>query len=281
MKNTFERLSERLSQFVKPFALKIYYTPIDLTGFFNDKSGRVLPPKRMMSLVGDGDFEKIGKDLLQTLIEIAGLKPNERILDVGCGIGRVAIPLMDYMKGNGCYEGFDIVPHEIKWCQKNISSRYSNFHFQLAELYNGVYNPAGKYKASNYKFPYKDESFDFVFLTSVFTHMLTKDMENYLSEIVRVLRKGGRCFITYFLLNPETIRLMEQKQSIFDFKLESDGCFYVDDKNNPEHAVAYEESFIRKLYRTNSLVIKEPIYYGNWRNGKKLQPFQDFIFAKK
>ena len=53
--------------------------------------------------------------------------------------------------------------------------------------------------------------------------MLTEDMENYLSEIVRVLRKGGRCFITYFLLNPETIKLMKQNQSIFDFKLERDG----------------------------------------------------------
>jgi ubiquinone/menaquinone biosynthesis C-methylase UbiE len=272
---------ERLPQFIKPFALKIYYTPIDLRSFLKDESERVIPPKRMTSLVGDGDFEKIGKHLLHALIEIAGLKPNERVLDVGCGIGRVAIPLMDYMKGNGCYEGFDIVPHEIKWCQKNISSRYSNFHFQLADIYNGVYNAAGKYKASNYKFPYKDESFDFVFLTSVFTHMLTEDMENYLSEIVRVLRKGGRCFITYFLLNPETIRLMEQKQSIFDFKLESDGCCYADDKNIPEHAVAYEESFIRKLYTKNSLILIEPIYYGNWRNGKKSQPFQDFIIAKK
>ncbi|MBD0361051.1 MAG: class I SAM-dependent methyltransferase, partial [Nitrososphaeraceae archaeon] len=172
---------EYLPQFIKPFALKIYYAPIDPAGFLKDKSRRVIPPKRMTSLVGDGDFEEIGRDLLHSLIEIAGLKPNERVLDVGCGIGRVAIPLTYYMKGNGCYEGFDIVPHEIKWCKKNITSRYSNFHFQLADIYNGVYNPAGKYKASNYKFPYKDESFDFVFLTSVFTHMLTEDMENYLS----------------------------------------------------------------------------------------------------
>jgi len=280
-KKTFERLFDWLPRLIKPFALRIYYTPIDLTGFLKGESERVLPPKRMRILVGDGDFEEIGKDLLQALIEIGGLKPNERVLDVGCGIGRVAIPLMDYMKGNGCYEGFDIVPHVIKWCQKNISSRCSNFHFQIADIYNGVYNPAGEYKASNYKFPYKDESFDFVFLTSVFTHMLTEDMQAYLLEIVRVLRKGGRCFITYFLLNPETIRFMEQKQSTFDFKRERDGCCYVDNENNPEHAVAYEEDFIRKLFKKNSLILIEPIYYGEWRNGKKSQPFQDFIIVNK
>ena len=272
---------EHLPRFIRSFALNIYYTTISFPSLLKDDYKKVLPPKRMTSLVGDGDFKEIGKGLLHTLIETAGLKPNERVLDVGCGIGRVAIPLMDYMKGYGCYEGFDIVPHEIKWCQKNISSRYSNFHFQLADIYNGVYNPSGKYKASNFKFPYKDESFDLVFLTSVFTHMLTEDMENYLSEIVRVLRKGGRCFITYFLLNAETIRLMEQKQSIFDFKLERDGCCYAHDLDIPEHAIAYEEGFIRELYIKNSLILIEPIYYGSWRNGKKSQPFQDFIIAKK
>ena len=52
---------ECLPQFIKPFALKIYYTPIDLTGFLKDKSGRVLQPKRMTSLVGDGDLKKSGK----------------------------------------------------------------------------------------------------------------------------------------------------------------------------------------------------------------------------
>jgi SAM-dependent methyltransferase len=109
----WKKAFEHLPQFIRSFALKIYYTPIDLTCFLKDEYKRVLPSKRM-SLVGDGDFEEIGKDLLPSLIETAGLKPNERVLDVGCGIGRVAIPLMDYMKGYGCYEGFDIVPHEIK-----------------------------------------------------------------------------------------------------------------------------------------------------------------------
>ena len=68
-----------------------------------------LPPKRMINLACDGDFEKIGKGLLQDFIELCGLKPNERVLDVGCGIGRVTIPLIDYyMKDNGYYEGFGI-----------------------------------------------------------------------------------------------------------------------------------------------------------------------------
>lgn len=262
------KIGKYLPRSVRAFARKIYFTspmvPVGLS---------------KAALVGAGDFEDIGKGILQKLIEIGGLKPNERVLDVGCGVGRVAIPLTNYLKDNGSYEGFDVVAKDIKWCQKKISPRFPNFHFQLAEVYNKAYSPYARYKASDYKFPYEDESFDFVFLTSVFTHMLTKDMENYLSEIARVLRKGGRCFITYFLLNPETRRLIEQKQSRYDFSSENDGC-YIHNKDAPD--VAYDERFIRKIYETNHLNIIEPLYFGTWRrSGKDSESLQDFILATK
>lgn len=48
-------------------------------------------------------------------------------------------------------------------------------------------------------------SFDFVFLTSVFTHLLPEDMNNYFSEVVRVLTHARRCLITYFLLTFESL----------------------------------------------------------------------------
>ncbi len=270
------KIGKYLPESVKPFARKfLYYSPIVPVGLL-----------KATYVGGGGDFEGVGKELLQQLIAIGGLKPNERVLDVGCSVGRIAIPLTEYLKDNGSYEGFDIVPKEIKWCQKKISSKFPNFHFQLADVYNKVYNPYGKYNASEYKFPYEDESFDFIFLTSVFTHMLTHDMENYLSEIVRVLRKGGRCFITYFLLNPETRGLMEQKQSRFDFSIKKDDGCYSAYEQSSEVAIAYDETFIRKLYEQNQLSIVEPIYFGTWRNGKdnpeyrKIYSRQDFILAK-
>lgn len=37
------------------------------------------------------------------LIEIGGLKPHDRVLDIGCGIGHVAIRLTNYLKDNGSY----------------------------------------------------------------------------------------------------------------------------------------------------------------------------------
>ncbi len=110
--------------------------------------------------------------------------------------------------------------------------------------------------------------------------MLAKDMENYLSEIVRVLKKDGRCFITYFLLNPETKALIINKVTRFEFRNEIEGCF-VEDEKIPEEAVAYDEKLVRILYSKHYLDIMEPIRYGSWRYGKDSAFFQDIVIAKK
>jgi len=243
-----------------------------------------LTPPQWMNFVGTGDFKEIGGEFFHYFLELARLKPGEKILEVGCGIGRMAVPLMDYLRDGGSYEGFDIVAHGIRWCQKKIARRAPRFHFQLADIYNYGYNPTGKTKAAQYRFPYEDQSFDFVFLTSVFTHMLPRDLEHYLSEINRVLKKGGRCFITFFLLNKESLRLINTGASAIDFKHEMEGAdgfpkTRVKDPEVPEAAVAYSEYYIKELYEKNNMEISEPIRYGSWCGRKEFLSFQDIVLA--
>ena len=265
---------------VRSVLKKNYYLLFDSIDLFLGRRDELTPPKGKISLIGGGDFKKIGEEFLQYLIELGGLKPNEKVLDVGCGIGRMAIPLTRYINEKGSYEGFDIVDYGIDWCEKKITSRYPNFQFQLASIYNKTYNSRGKYKASEYKFPYDDESFDFIFLTSVFTHMLPKDVENYFSEIARVLRKEGRCLITFFLLNPESINLIDKKLSTLDFVYDIGGCLTTD-KNEPESAVAYDESSLLSLYAKHGLNILGPIHYGSWCGRETFLSYQDIIIGRK
>ena len=82
-------------------------------------------------------------------------------------------------------------PKGIAWCQENITPKHPNFRFQVADIRNKEYNSGERFAASEYEFPYEDASFDFVLLTSVFTHLLPNEVENYLSEIQRVLAPGG------------------------------------------------------------------------------------------
>jgi ubiquinone/menaquinone biosynthesis C-methylase UbiE len=230
-------------------------------------------------MIGGGDYDTVGKEFFQFFLDFCKLKPNERVLDVGCGLGRMAMPMTDYLR-DGSYEGFDIVAESIKWCKENISKKYPNFQFQLSEVYNKQYNPAGRYKASEYKFPYEDASFDFIFLTSVFTHMLPLDMEHYLCEIGRVLKRYSRCLITFFLLNEESLQLFKNGHSGVDFKYDSNE-YRVVDAGIPEYCIAYKEQFILNLYDKYNFKIINPIRYGLWCGRKNFTSYQDIIIAIK
>ena len=249
------------------------------------KRNSLIPPVGLM-YEGPQDYShfiKSGEDFLRYYIELCDLRPDETILDVGCGMGRKTIPLINYLDKNGRYEGIDINKRGINWCKKRISKKHPNFHFQLIDVFNKKYNPKSRIEASSYRFPFANEYFDFIVLGSVFTHMLSKDMENYFSEISRVLKQNGRCLITFFLLNEESSRLIADQKSSLTFNYEIEEYCLSIDLGTPEQAICYDETFILNLYDKYRLEIKEPIYYGLWceRDKKMLTDYQDIIIAKK
>jgi ubiquinone/menaquinone biosynthesis C-methylase UbiE len=239
-----------------------------------------IPPTELQESVGGAGFEAIGKQFFQYFQSYCALQPHEKILDVGCGCGRIAIPLTPYLANGGCYAGFDINRNAIAWCQENITSRFPNFHFTYVNLYNHAYNPGGTILSKDFVFPYRDNFFDFVNLSSVFTHLLPQDMEHYLSEIHRVMKPNGRCMITFFLLNEESLSLIRAKTPELDFKYDL-GVYRTINQNTPEAAVAYKEEYIRQLFEQNRFELRTTVLYGSWCARTNPVSYQDMIIAYK
>ena len=242
----------------------------------------LVPPASLMfdGPVGYEVFKDNGEEFLRHYIQLAALKPTERMLDVGSGVGRKTLPLVSYLVAEGSYEGIDIVPKGVEWCKKQYTPRFPNFRFQLIDVYNHLYNPSGKHSAKDYKFRFPEAEFDFVVLNSVFTHMLAEDVENYLSEVTRVLKPGGRCLISFFLLNDESSQLIAQGESSLNLTQEF-GPARAISREMPEDAVGFAESYVWDLYRRFGLDIQQPVHYGSWCGRKEYLSYEDLIVATK
>lgn len=212
------------------------------------------------------EFHRLGAELLR-LLTAGGLQTDQRVLEVGSGNGKNARALAGFLRAPGGYEGFDVVPAGVAWCQQQITPRRPHCRFQHANIYNRTYNPAGRESAVNYRFPYDAAAFDLVFLTSVFTHITPAGLANYVAQIARVLRPGGKCFASFFLLTPESIAGMPTAEPgrTFPHEYEISAC-RVADLEWPEDAVAYEQQYVCECFARHGLQL-ETLHPGCWWRG--------------
>jgi SAM-dependent methyltransferase len=124
-----------------------------------------------------GDFEAIGLLELETL-KYFGLKEDSYVIDVGCGAGRLTVPLSAFLRGK--YLGIDIVPELVAYARR-IAKR-PDWRFEAAE---GLSIPEG------------NEAADFVCFFSVFTHLLHEQSFVYLKDAKRVLKEGGKIIFSF------------------------------------------------------------------------------------
>lgn len=250
------------------------YLPMDILDLLAGRRDPLIPPRGLW-FVGGGHFRD--NQYLSSFTSLCDLQPHHRVLDVGCGIGKQAVPLTQYLSSKGSYEGFDIVEEGVQWCDRQITSRYPNFKFRHVDVFNKHYNPDGRVLPSQWKFPYSDAEFDFVYLISVFTHMLPDAVQNYVSEISRVLKPGAKSFISFFLLNDESRRLIAQGKSTIPLTHDLDG-YTVLDPEFPETTVGLSEHFVRKCFEDSGLAISA-IHYGSWCGREGTNLYQDIVLS--
>ena len=236
-----------------------------------------LVPPRRANFVGNTDFRDTGDQFLELFVKYAGLSKSDRVLDVGCGIGRMARPLTRVLSPpTGSYDGFDIVADAIAWCRESYRRTAVPFRFAHVDLHNPEYNPAGREPADQFTFPYADNSFDLTLATSVFTHLLAADAHHYLTEIARTLAAGGRFFSTWFIVDAEA-ESEHSAQPIINFH-HAVGDAIVADAEAPAAAVAYPQRWLEKAFASAGMTLG-PVIRGTWI-GRAGPTTQDIVIAQ-
>jgi len=248
----------------------------DLADAVTGRRDPLAPPRR---LLGEdySEFGRIGEEFLGHFVELGGLRPDHRVLDVGCGVGRMAVPLTRYLSAEGSYEGFDVVEKEVAWCRRAIAARHPNFGFRVLDVRNERYNPGGAQPAGAW--PYEDGSFDIAIATSVFTHLQPDDAAAYLAEAGRVLRPGGTLFATWFLLDDRTRALIAAGESHYSFA-HAAGPAAAEDPQSFEAAVAYDLDWVRECHQAGGLAAGEP-HHGYWSGAEPHLTWQDVLVARR
>jgi SAM-dependent methyltransferase len=244
---------------------------LDARDRFAGRGGRLVPPRRLQLSVGEGDFGAIGDEFLSHLVGLCGLRADDRVLDVGCGIGRLARPLAGYLSIDGAYAGFDVNADAIAWCRRRYR-HCPNFRFVHADVRNGRFNPAGATEAVAYAFPFDDGAFDVAVLMSVLTHLTADETLHYLGQVRRVLAPGGRVLATAFVLDPDA------PAPALAFGPPVDGMAVVD-PDLPEEAVAYEEEWLLEALRAAGLDLVA-LHPGLWTGRAEGMSLQDVVIAR-
>ena len=144
----------------------------------------VLPPDYMMYESFQINYRKYYTDSIETAkwltnhfkkhIELE----NKKILDWGCGPGRIIRHLPEII-GDSCeYYGTDYNKTTIEWCSQNLKGIHFNQNTLEANL------------------PYADDFFDVIYGISIFTHLSEHLHYDWYNELKRILKPNGIMFLT-------------------------------------------------------------------------------------
>jgi len=206
----------------------------------------------------DADFVEAGVRDVRQLRQRAGLGRRKRVLDWGCGAGRLAVGIKHLLGHVEDYHGVDVQPELLTWAAENLSDDHTRF--SLVDAANARYNPGG---TPSYEIPAEPGSVDVFHAYSVFSHMLAGDVAGYAATIAGLLTTegnrgtGGRAAVTAFV--EEDVPDCEENPPGY-LDLAWDG---------PLHCVRYERRFFEATMAEAGLAVSEFVH-GRETDGQSL-----------
>jgi hypothetical protein len=169
-RDIFRRQRDELARRATPAikALGLNRASVQLIGRY-----KVIGPfEEAMKTALGGSFDTIGRVEVAVLRHY-GLRPDDFLIDVGCGSGRLAGPLSAYLRGK--YSSFDLVEDLVKYARRSVN------------------RPDWRFEAIDHiSIPEPDGCADMVCFFSVLSHLLHEHSYWYLEEAKRVLEDACR-----------------------------------------------------------------------------------------
>lgn len=235
-------------------------------------------PWRIVHNIGGGDFYGGGERLLQQVRDAAGLAPSAHVLDIGCGAGRLAIPMCAFLDEAGAYTGFDIAPAGLAFAERVARGRCA-IRFVHAGLTNQEYGQAGA-DAAGYRFPVDDASIDLAVATSLFTHVEPDVAAAYLKEAGRVLKPGGRIFLTAFIVDEAAKTALARGRPRLLLQRYGEAAWAADPRH-PERAIGFDAASFERWTADAGLSPARALEPGDWRDPAPRAEFQDVVVLEK
>jgi ubiquinone/menaquinone biosynthesis methyltransferase len=129
------------------------------------------------------------KRLRQLTVQLAQLKPGDKVLEVGCGTGNLTIAAKKQVGQSGEVIGIDIAPEMITVATRKAARKKVDIKLVTASIE---------------KIPFDDNTFDYVLCSFMIHHMPEYVRLNGIKEVYRVLKPGGHLFVLDFTLPEKT-----------------------------------------------------------------------------
>ena len=110
-------------------------------------------------------------------LDLAGIAPGDKVLDVGCGTGTLTIAAQAQAGANGEIHGIDAAPEMIEEARRKAIEQGAGIDFQVGLIED---------------IPFPDDEFDLVLSSFVLHHLPSELKRSGFIEIRRVLKPGGR-----------------------------------------------------------------------------------------
>jgi len=158
-------------------------------------------PNEIWGEVGDNYANWVYQQgFFAALIKCFNQNESSKIIDFGCGHGKLAPVSVFFTHSEGEYLGIDINESYISYCRRKYV-RLPRVKFHVSKDYNPLYSPerqsaVGGSRSYGEDWPVAANSIDVVIAVSVFTHLQEADAFGYVNKIYTVLKPDALAMLT-------------------------------------------------------------------------------------